>query len=262
MTAGELFKQGRLTESLTAAVEAVKSRPTDVAARYLLAELLCFAGEYERADAHLDAVVAQRTELQLNVSLFKQLIRADHARQQFFVEGRPPELLAPADDAMKARLQALVVLREGKQAEAASLLTRAEELRPAAAGEVDGEAFDDFRDLDDLLAGVIELLTPTGKYFVVPGELIESIEFRKPQSPRDLLWRGAAVSVRGGPDGEVYLPALYAGSAKSADDAIRLGRATDWIGSGPVRGLGQRLYAFDGKDRAILSIEKLITRGA
>ena len=50
------------------------------------------------------------------------------------------------------------------------------------------------------------------------------------------------MSVANGPDGEVYLPAIYV-----ADDplteALRLGRETDWreTEGAPVRGVGQRL---------------------
>jgi type VI secretion system protein ImpE len=261
MTAGELFKAGRLTDAIPAAVEAVRAKPTDVASRYLLAELLCFAGEYERADTHLDAVLAQRSDLQLNVSLFKQLIRADQARQQFFSEGRPPELLASADEAMALRISASIAFRSNDLAGAAEQLSRAEELRPACPGTLNGAPFEDMRDLDDLLSGVVEMLTPTGKYFLVAQETVESIEFRKPESPRDLLWRGAQVSVRGGPDGEVFVPCLYPGSARASDEALRLGRATDWLGQPgqAVRGLGQRLLAFDGRDHAILSIQTIAT---
>jgi type VI secretion system protein ImpE len=259
MTPGELFKAGRLGDAIAASVEAVKARPADPAPRYLLAELLCFAGEYERADTHLDVVLTQRSELQLTVSLFKQLIRADQSRQQFFAEGRPPGLLAPADDAMTRRIAASISFRTGNLAEATKLLAEAEELRPACPGVVDGEAFQDVRDLDDLLSGVVEMLTPTGKYFLVPSEMIESIEFRKPESPRDLLWRGAQVSVRAGPEGEVFIPALYPGASKCTDEALKLGRATDWVGSDQqaVRGVGQRLLAFDGRDRAILTINTI-----
>jgi len=47
--------------------------------------------------------------------------------------------------------------------------------------------------------------------------------------------------VREGPDGDVYLPALYPTDA-AAGDSLRLGRATEWTEGEPVRGIGQRLY--------------------
>ena len=51
------------------------------------------------------------------------------------------------------------------------------------------------------------------------------------------------MSVEAGPDGEVYLPAVYV-SDDPLTDALRLGRETDWrqADGGPVRGVGQRLF--------------------
>jgi type VI secretion system protein ImpE len=65
--------------------------------------------------------------------------------------------------------------------------------------------------------------------------------------------------VRNGPDGEVFLPALYAGSHADADDQIRLGRATQWRGDAgaPIRGVGQRVFLIGNEDRPILELESL-----
>jgi type VI secretion system protein ImpE len=52
------------------------------------------------------------------------------------------------------------------------------------------------------------------------------------------------MSVIDGPDGEVYLPAIYASTESSSSDNISLGRTTDWLGEedGLVRGVGQRVF--------------------
>ena len=105
-------------------------------------------------------------------------------------------------------------------------------------GSIDGKAFDDFRDADDLQAGYFEVLTTTGKYFWIPTERIELINFDKPKRARDLYWRRVNMSVRSGPDGVVYLPALYGDDDPGLSDELRLGQATDWIefrGAGPRR---------------------------
>jgi type VI secretion system protein ImpE len=47
--------------------------------------------------------------------------------------------------------------------------------------------------------------------------------------------------VRGGPEGDVYLPALYETSSTCSDN-LRLGRATEWVGPTPFRGGGQRIF--------------------
>lgn len=259
MTAGELFKQGRLDAAIAAATDAVKARPADTAGRFLLAELLAFKGEIERADTQLDTIGKQEPKAQMVVSLFRQLLRAEQARQQFHAEGRVPEVLFEPGETLKLRLEASVALRAGDASTAMKLLDEAEEKRPRVAGRVDGQPFSDMRDLDDLLGDLLEVLTPTGKFFLVPSSSVSSMEFRKPASPRDLLFRPVSMTVRDGPEGEVYLPALYAGSAASDDDALRLGRATDWTGGEgqPVRGVGLRMFVFDEDDRDVLSLNTI-----
>ena len=53
--AGSLFREGRLTDAVAAANAAVRKAPSDLGARLLLAELLVFSGNLERADVILDA---------------------------------------------------------------------------------------------------------------------------------------------------------------------------------------------------------------
>jgi len=191
--------------------------------------------------------------------MFRHLIRAEQARQQFYTEGRLPELLGAPPPALKLLLEASLRLREGQSTEAAGLLAQAEEERPRVTGTCDGAAFDDLRDLDDRTASVLEVLTSTGKYYWVPMERVELIEFRPPVRPRDLLWRRARMIVRDGPDGEVFLPTLYPGSQEEPDERFRLGRATEWRGGdgAPTRGIGQRTLLVGEEARPILEIKEI-----
>ena len=103
------------------------------------------------------------------------------------------------------------------------------------------------------------VLTSTGKYYWIPMERVELIEFRPPERPRDLLWRRSHMVVRGGPDGEVFLPGLYFGSHADEDDRVRLGRYTDWRGGDgtPTRGIGQRVFLVGDSDQAILELQNI-----
>ena len=70
---------------------------------------------------------------------------------------------------------------------------------------------------------------------------------------RDLIWRPARLEVRDGPAGDVYLPAIYvpdASHAADTEDALRLGRRTEWreAPGAPVRGLGQRTFLVGDDD--------------
>jgi type VI secretion system protein ImpE len=150
-------------------------------------------------------------------------------------------------------------LRAGRPAEAVKLLDEAEEKRVPLHGVCDGAPFDDLRDLDDLTADVFEVLTSTGKSYWIPFERVVSIEFRAPARPRDLLWRRAAMSVKDGPDGEVFIPAVYADPDGVAGDPAKLARVTEWRGGdgSPLRGVGHRTYLVGEEARPILDIRTL-----
>jgi type VI secretion system protein ImpE len=242
-TAASLFHAGRLDDAIAAAQAALRKAPTDLGARVLLGELLAFSGNLERADLVLDAASAIDPSTALVVAEFRQLIRADTARRQLFRDGRVPEFLADPTETQRLQLAALVAFRAGDLPAAMRQAQAAEEARPHTPGRHGDVVFDDMRDADDLLAGSFEVLTSTGKYFWIPAERVQTLEFHAPKRPRDLLWRRASMSVAEGPDGEVYLPAIYA-TDEAVSDTLRLGRETDWreTAGAPVRGVGQRMF--------------------
>jgi type VI secretion system protein ImpE len=240
----ELFHAGKLREAIAAATDEVRQQPTDAGRRLLLAELLCFTGDLERADNHLDAIATDDALLKVAIAGFRQLIRGEQARQEFFTAGRVPSLLARPEGSIRDLFEASIRVREGAAQEAAGILQRVEETRVHVSGTSGDVRFEDFRDLDDLTCSILEVVTAKGEYFWIPIDQVESLEFHDPVRPRDLLWRRTHMVVRGGPDGEVFLPVVYPGAALESDDLVRLGRTTDWRGGGaePTRGVGQRTF--------------------
>lgn len=264
MLSKDNFKGGRLDEAIAAAKDEVRAQPGDPGRRAFLAKLLCFAGDLERADQHFDAAVQLDPKLALGISTLRQLIRSEKARSEVFTAGRLPEFLEPPTEELRLRLQALISIRAEKPGEGMALVDRAEELRPRISGSLNGKPFDDLRDLDDLTASAFEVLTTNGKYYWVPMDRIEVMEFQAPEETSDLLWRRVHMVVRGGPDGEVYVPALYHGSHQSAEARFRLGRETDWRGGSgaPTRGVGQKIYLAGEDDIPILEMKLIEIRQA
>lgn len=242
--AGRLFREGNLADALTAANAAVRKAPTDIGARVLLAELLVFGGNLDRADVVLDACADLDPTAALVVAEFRQLVRGETARRQLFKEGRVPEFLGEPTAAQRLSLAAVVALRNGDSKEAGKLAEQAEEARVHPTGSIGETAFDDMRDADDVLASCFEVITTTGKYFWIPPERVMLLDFHPMKRPRDLFWRRATMHVAEGPEGDVYLPTTYpplAGDATVLTDALRLGHATDWSQAGeggPTRGIG------------------------
>jgi type VI secretion system protein ImpE len=259
MSASDHLKAGRLNEAVAEAQAAVRSRPQDQASRYLLAELMCFTGELEKADKQLDALGELDPKQMMTVSMFRQLIRSEQARGQFYQDGRVPEFIDTPTPDMEQRLRASLLIREGNLAEAGRVLAAAEAQRTPVTGTCDGKPFTEFRDLDDLTAAFFEIYTATGKYYWLPFEKIEEIEFRPPERSRHLLWRSARLTHRDGPEIEVHLPALYAGSARQDDVQCQLGRMTNWLGGDgePMRGVGQRTFLIDDEARGIMEITSI-----
>lgn len=256
-SAKELLQAGKLSEAIQAMNEEVKRSPTDLQRRGFLAELLCAAGRLERADAQLEVVVQQDPKAALGVALMRQLIRAETARRDFHASGRLPEFLDIPAPVLQLYVQASIHVREKRPDEAARLLEQAEEQRPRVKGACNGKPFADLRDLDDLTAGVFEVLTSTGKFYWIPVAAVQSIEFRKPERLRDLIWRRAVMSVAGGPDGEVFLPVTYCPDGTDTDERALLGRVTDWRGGdgAPVRGIGQVSFFVGEESVPILQME-------
>jgi type VI secretion system protein ImpE len=256
MTATEAYKAGQLGDAVAAALEQVRTAPADRGKRLFLAELCCFSGDLDRADKQLDVLLTPDAPDVVQLTLFRQLLRGELARREVFAQGRVPEFLAPPSDALRGRLEALIHLRAGRAPEAVALLARAEEARPPVRGTCDGTPFDDLRDLDDVTAAVLEVLTANGNYYWVPLEAVESLEFHAPERARDLYWRAARLVVADGPDGVVYVPALYHGSHQAPDDAVKLGRSTTWTGgeTEPFRGLGLREFLVGDASKSLLEI--------
>lgn len=264
MKANELFDAGQLDAAIDAAVIDVKQRPTDTAPRSFLCDLLCFREDFERADKQLEVISQQDPAAATGVALHRQLIRAAIARGQFYNDGRLPELIGKPSPVLRLHLEASIHIREGDLQQAAALLDQADGQRVALAGRNGETAFADFRDFDDLTSCLFEVLTTNGKYYWIGMDQIELIELRPLKYPRDVLWRAARMVVRDGPDGEVYLPALYAGSSQSDDEALRLGRAAEWSGGGddsdgdtPTRGLGMRTFMVDESSVPIVDLGEI-----
>src|SRR5205085_9991552 len=116
---GALFREGKLMPAIEAANAAVRKNPADLGSRILLAELLLFTGNVERADVILDAAAQADPTALIAVAEFRQLLRAEIARRQHSREGRVPEFLGEPTEALRAALAAQIALRAGDVVEAA-----------------------------------------------------------------------------------------------------------------------------------------------
>lgn len=257
MGARELLNDGRLSEAIDAATQEVKSKPGDVTARVFLFELLAAAGEWERAQKHLDVVADKSPTMLEGVTSYRGVLAAEVSRTKLFAGagGTPQRMTHEALDP-EPSLGALQRLRAGDAAAAASLLAGGDRVpRP---GTVDGRRFDDWCDADDVLAPFLEVIG-NGLYGWIPWKHIARITLEPPRYLRDLLWRPVTVTLPDGASSAMFVPVRYAGSERATDDALRLGRSTDWIDTGGVvTGVGQRTFLAGDEACTILEASEIV----
>ena len=254
----ELFDAGKLQEAIEQVTNDVRANPADPGLRTFLFELLCFAGEWDRAEKQLDVIGHQSAQAELGVMIYRAIIKAERERQRLFSDGTHPHFLKEPPVYVDMNLEALSQLRSGNLDAAFATLERAEEERPAFAVKVDGEQFSDFRDADDFVAPVLELIVKD-RYVWMPLEQIKTIEIAPPNKLRDLLWTSARVESLDGTIGEVYMPALYEGTSNEQDDQIKLGRSTDWraLGSELYRTVGLRMFRVGDTDKTLFELKSI-----
>jgi type VI secretion system protein ImpE len=97
---------------------------------------------------------------------------------------------------------------------------------------------------------------------------VASLEMSAPQRLRDTLWAPALVqtapSFKGMDLGEMLIPAIYPFSWRHPDEAVWLGRMTDWVADNEGREYpsGQKILLVDGEEFPFLEVRSLEFRHA
>jgi type VI secretion system protein ImpE len=257
-TAKELLDLGHLQAAIDDLTGRVKANPTDLQQRTSLFELLLFAGDWDRAERQLEVIGHQSMETGLGVQVYVDNIKAERDRSRLYSDGLRPHFLNDAPLMLICTWTRLKRLREGNLDEAREILDRAEEERPAFTGTLNGRRFSDFRDYNDLVGPVLELIVKD-QYTWLPFEQLTRIEIDPPKQLRDLVWAPARIESADGTSGKVFIPCLYEGSRLHPDDHVKLGRMTDWkeLGGGLYLASGLRLFLVDGEDKALLEVRKI-----
>ena len=228
MNPQELLRAGRLDEAIETLGAELRVEPGDAQRRIFLFELLCFAGAYQRAEKQLDVLAQRGPDAAMGTLLYRSALHAEQIRQEVFVEGRFPSGPAP---------------------------------RPVS-GRLNGTPFTSLTDADPRIGARLEVHA-AGQYTWIPFEQIASVRMNAPARLRDLLW--APATVRTSPDfrgvelGEVLVPALAPLTWHDDNDAIRLGRVTEWrdLGNGTDAPIGQKLLLVDGEEFPMLELREL-----
>ena len=194
----------------------------------------------------------------------RQLVEAERARQSYLDGGSPPQTLAEPGAAAIVALEVHSLVSRGEHRQARELLQRFEPEQPLPRGWLGGQAFEGFRDADDMTSLILELLAPGG-YFWIEWNDVLTLDVLPPQSMLDMLWAQARIHTKTGMIGAVVLPGLYPNSWKHADEQVRLGRRNEWtdLGDGLIEGAGTKVFEVGGEFKALLELQDLVfDRGA
>ncbi len=255
----EKYSEGNVEECINHLAQEIKQNPEEHYQRMLFGQMLCVAGDYERADKQLDLLSTLEPKFVMEVANWRNLIRAAQHRKDFYESGRPPEVIGDLSPQLGKHVEAIAALRAEDTKTFEAVLSEAEQERKAVKGSWNKEeqTFDDFRDLDDLNGGFMEVLAPNGNYYWIANESISSIVFEETKQPIDYLWRKANLVMNDGTQGEVYIPVTY---IDAANDLQRLARETDWEEyqeTEAMRGRGQKTYLIGNEAVSILEIDSI-----
>jgi type VI secretion system protein ImpE len=230
MNATELYRAGRLKEAVQALSAELRDNPADAKRRTFLFELLCFAGEFDRAAKQLDILAQGGPQTEMGTLVYRAAIQAEQQRQELFRSRSYPEPPAGAE--------------------------------AAVAGSLNGKPFESIEDADPRIGARLEVFA-AGNYVWVPFAHIASIQVSPPARLRDLLWAPAVVrlgpAMKGQDLGQVLLPALCPFSWQHADDAVRLGRQTVWTEEdGEAIPWGQKTLLVDGEEFPLLEVREIL----
>ena len=223
-----------MTETIKTLGAELRDNPGDIRRRTFLFELLCFAGEYERADRQLEVLAQGGPSTELGVLLYRSALYAQRQREDLFARGEFPNALPD---------------------EGVPVTTRG--------GSLNGHSFQSLTDADSRVGARLEIFA-AGNYLLLPLEHVSSICIPAPKLLRDLLWTSAAIrtapSFRGAELGEVLLPVLSPFSWKHKDEMVRLGRMTVWEeedGRDVAVPFGQKMWLVDGEEIPFLELREL-----
>src|SRR5580658_4743848 len=98
MGAKELFQAGKLDEAVQALGAEVRDNPTDVRRRTFLFELLCFQGQYDRAEKHLNVLADASPDARMGALLYFSALHAERLRSETFQKKDYPPITALSND--------------------------------------------------------------------------------------------------------------------------------------------------------------------
>jgi type VI secretion system protein ImpE len=223
----QLFQEGKVRAAQQELSDWLRKNPADNTQRTFLFELLCFSGNWERAERHLTILAEGDQQRRMGAILYFSALNAEKMRHDMFARRAWPET------------------------------------RPARvpSGRINGRQFHSVCDADPVIGARLEFFA-AGSYAWLAFEHIASIRLETPRRLRETLWAPAAVrtkqSFHGAELGEVLIPVLYPFSWQSPYESVWLGRETRYAEEdGRERPVGQKMLLAGEEEIPLLEVREL-----
>jgi type VI secretion system protein ImpE len=240
---------------LNALQAAVRSAPADAKLRNFLFQLLCIRGEWDRATTQLNVAAEMDAAAIAMKQVYGDPIACERLRSAVFAGKKAPMVFGMPEEWLALLIEALFADAAGDTARAQHLRGQAFENAPASSGTVDEKPFEWFADADSRIGPVLEAII-NNRYYWVPFNNLLQLDIEPPEDLRDSVWMPAHLMFTNGGETLALIPTRYVGSEQSENGAIQLARETHWreVSEGVAHGLGQRVFATDIDDFALMDI--------
>ena len=228
MNTNEYLRAEKLEEAIQSLNEQVRLDPLDAKMRTSLFELLCFSGEYDRAEKQLDVLAQKGRNAEMGTLLYRAALHAERVRHDLFGKQEYP--------------------MSKKHEDVGQILF-----------SINGNTYHSLSDGDPRIGPNLEVFA-AGSYMWIPFTMLNSIEIAPPKRLRDLLWLPARVRTSERYEerelGEVLLPVLTPFAWQHPDPAVRLGHTTAWekTPNGEVLPHGQKILLADDEEWPLLEL--------
>lgn len=233
MEAHELLKAGKLNDAISTLQTYLVENPSDNQAQTFLFELICFTGDFQRAEQQLRQLVRDsHPHSESGIARYHSVIRAERERQALFADHKHPRQLV--DGGLSA-----------------------------FRGTLNGHEFLSFSDADSRISDKLEIFVD-GEYLWIGLSDVRRLRLPAPRKLRDLLWLPAEITVSPSlqaPELEdIWLPMMTPLTWQHPDQEVKLGRVSDWRENqfGDFAPYGIKSYLVDGADVPLAEIRELV----
>lgn len=259
MDAQQLISEGQLGAALAALQDQIRKDPSNAKLRTFLFQLLCVQGQWNRALTQLNVAAELDAAALPMAQTYREAIQCEALREEIFAGKRLPVVFGEPVAWIALVAEALKLEGEGNAAAGAQARARAFEDAPASSGRINGEAFEWLADADARIGPVLEVIM-NGRYIWVPVQHVSRIDIEAPADLRDKVWMPATFTWTNGASTVGLIPTRYAGTVNAGAGTdlhaeLLLARRTEWSEAGT--GLGQRMFATDAADYALMDVRSI-----